>query len=86
MRSLDRRVIYLLALLVVVVPLLSPFGLPLAISPEVKQAYDALLALPPGTRVLVSVDYDPRLGAPSRSRTKCSSHEGREGSNDHFLS
>jgi hypothetical protein len=59
MRSLDRRVIYLLALLVVVVPLLSPFGLPLAISPEVKQAYDALLALPPGTRVLVSVDYDP---------------------------
>ena len=59
LKSLDRRVIYGLVFASVLLPLLVPVGLPIDISPAVRAVYEAVDALPPGSIVLVSFDYDP---------------------------
>lgn len=58
-KNVDRRVIYLLIFLAVAVPLLKPFNLPIDISPDAKRIYERVEALPEGSIVLVSFDYDP---------------------------
>ena len=55
--NLDRRVIFLLIALAVILPLLRPMGLPVQPSPPVQQMFDAIESLPPGSKVLVSFDY-----------------------------
>lgn len=55
----DRRWIFVLMALAIVVPLLVPFDLPFNVSREVRSLYEHVERLPPGTRVLVSSDYDP---------------------------
>jgi hypothetical protein len=57
--NLDRRIIFLLTLSAVVIPLLLPIGFKIDISEPVQMFYDAVDALPPGSLVLVSCDYDP---------------------------
>lgn len=59
--NINQRFIYLLALLVVVVPLMKPIGLPLTISAQVQQAYDVLVSVPEGGVVLVSFDIEPNV-------------------------
>ncbi len=61
--AIDRRIIFLLVGAGVVLPLLHPVNLPIAISPRVRAAYDAIDALPPGSRVLLSMDYEPDIMA-----------------------
>jgi hypothetical protein len=56
---LDRRWIYGIMGVLVLVPLLWPLNLPLEPSPPVRAYHDAIAALPPGSTVLVSCDFDP---------------------------
>jgi hypothetical protein len=57
--NIDRRIIFLLILLAVVIPLLIPIGLKIKVSEPVQLFYDAVDALPAGSKVLVSCEYDP---------------------------
>ena len=56
---LDRRWIYVITGLLVLLPLLWPLNLPLEPSPPVRAYHDAIAALPPGSTVLMSCDFDP---------------------------
>jgi len=57
--KVDRRIIFLLVGLAAIIPLLFPIGLPVDITQPVKSVYDTIEALPEGSIVVVSVDYDP---------------------------
>jgi hypothetical protein len=56
---IDRRYIFILVAVGVIVPLLFPLGLAVTTSPPVERVYNEIESLKPGTPVLVSVDYDP---------------------------
>jgi len=56
---LDRRVIFVLITLATLLPLLHPIGLPIRVSPEVKQVHDYIETLPAGSVFLLSLDFDP---------------------------
>ncbi len=56
---MDRRVIYLLIAISVVIPVFFPLGLPIEVTKTVQAAYDYTEKLPPGSLVLYSVDYGP---------------------------
>jgi hypothetical protein len=56
---IDRRYIFIFVALGVIIPLVLPLGLAVTTSPPVENVYNAVEELPPGTPVLVSVDYDP---------------------------
>ena len=56
---IDRRIIFILVAAFVIIPLIVPLGLAVTTSPPVENVYNAVEELPPGTPVIVSVDYDP---------------------------
>lgn len=56
---LDRRVIFVMIALSVMVPLLLKLVFPVIPSKIVKDSYDQIEMLPPGSRVLLSLDYGP---------------------------
>lgn len=56
---IDRRYIFILVAVGVIVPLVFPLGLAVTTSPPVENVYNAIENLEPGTPVIVSVDYDP---------------------------
>jgi hypothetical protein len=60
---LDRRFIFLLVAVATALPLLLPVNLPITVSPRVRAAYDAVEALPRGSYVLMSLDYEPDIMA-----------------------
>ncbi len=58
--NIDRRIIFLVMALSVIVPLAMRMTLPIPIGSGPSQdMYDAVEALPAGSRVLLSFDYDP---------------------------
>ena len=57
-KSIDRRIIFLFMLLGVALPLLFKIGLPVSVTPNVKNVYDYIEKLEPGDIVLVSYDHD----------------------------
>ncbi len=59
LRNLDRRLIFLLIALAVVIPLLLDVSVPEEPTAMVIGIYDALHALGPGSRVLIDFTYDP---------------------------
>jgi len=59
MLSIDRRVIFLLIALAVIIPMLAKLVIPVRPSPIVQAIFDKIEALPPGSRVLLSFDYGP---------------------------
>ncbi|MCC6649716.1 MAG: hypothetical protein IT348_01050 [Candidatus Eisenbacteria bacterium] len=59
LEKLDPRWIFLVVGLLVLIPLLWPVGLPLKPSTPVIQFHDALEAVPDGSTILMSCDYDP---------------------------
>jgi hypothetical protein len=61
--AIDRRIIFLLVAAGVVLPLLHPLNLPVTVTPRVKAAFEAIDALPPGSKVLISMDYEPDIMA-----------------------
>lgn len=59
METLDRRWIYVLVWLAVIIPFLIPVKLPISISPETQSFYDAVEALPDSCTVMLVFDYYP---------------------------
>jgi len=58
-RVIGRRVVFLYIGLAVSIPLFMPISQEIKISPEVMALEESLKGLPPGSKVLVSYDYDP---------------------------
>jgi hypothetical protein len=61
--GLDRRIIFALIFLATALPLLFPVNLPITASPRVRAAFDTVDRQPPGTYVLMSLDYEPDIKA-----------------------
>ena len=59
LEHLDRRWIFLLMGILVLVPLILPLSLPLMVSARARSFHDAIAAIPDGSTVLMSCDYDP---------------------------
>lgn len=57
--NLDRRFIFLLVAACTLIPLIVNLSMPTKISDSVLAVYKALDALPPGSKVLISMDFDP---------------------------
>lgn len=57
--DIDRRIIFLVIAVAVVVPLLVPLGMRVKVTPQAKNIYDEVENLPAGSNVLVAFDYDP---------------------------
>jgi hypothetical protein len=60
---LDRRLIYVLILLAVLIPLFLPAPKTIRITPEVQAVYDRVESLPRGSIVMIPAEYDPSLSA-----------------------
>ena len=63
LERLDRRWLFVLMGLLVLLPLLFPLRLPLYPSPPVMRFRNAIAGVPDGSAVLMPCDYDPS-GAP----------------------
>lgn len=59
----DRKIIYFLMLLALVVPLVKPLGLPIPVSAETRGAFDYISSLKPNAKVLMSIDFGPSVAA-----------------------
>jgi len=57
--AIDRRLIFVLIALGTAIPLLWPVNLPITVTPRVEAAYQTIEALPAGSAVLISMDYEP---------------------------
>lgn len=57
MLNVDRRVLYVIMMLVVVYAFVNPMGLPVSISANTRAAFNAVNALPPGSVLVMSMDY-----------------------------
>ncbi|HDL04536.1 MAG TPA: hypothetical protein ENH25_10445 [candidate division Zixibacteria bacterium] len=55
----ERRIVFLFVGIAVVLPFFMTIEQKIQLSPEVKSLNDAVLELKPGSKVLVSLDYDP---------------------------
>lgn len=60
-KEADRRVIFLFMGLAVAVPLLFKITFSEKATPIVKAVYDKIENLPPGSKILISFDYDPAM-------------------------
>ena len=59
--SLDRRWVYLVIGVVVVITAIYPFRVPLYITPETRSVYDFVESLTPGEVLMIGVDYAPEV-------------------------
>lgn len=59
LNQLDRRWVFLAMMLAVAVPLLLGFSSPAAMQSDARAVFDKLEKLPPGSRIALSIDYDP---------------------------
>ncbi|HVP06557.1 MAG TPA: hypothetical protein VMS71_01855 [Candidatus Acidoferrum sp.] len=57
--TVERRWVYLMVALAVIFPLIVPAHFPVQISPEARQLYDAVEALPDSCNVMLTFDYYP---------------------------
>ncbi len=58
--KIDRRVVFLILAVVVILPLLVPLNLGVRISPPVKQLFDEIDKIPPNNKpLMISIDFDP---------------------------
>jgi hypothetical protein len=57
--KVDRRWIFLLIGIAVLIPLFKPIGLPVRPTDSSQDTYNALEALPEGSKVLLSIEYGP---------------------------
>ncbi len=61
--ALDRRWIFALVALATALPLIFPVNLPVAATPRTRAFFAAIDSLPPGSPVLISLDYEPDIMA-----------------------
>lgn len=66
----DRRYIYILLILLVSIPILSPLNLPIPISSHTEGVWDATVALPAGSIVVSSFDFGPSTIPENRPQAK----------------
>ncbi len=59
MMSIDRRILFILIAVSVIIPLLKPLLLPINVTKEVRHLYEFIDSLKPGEAILLSLDYDP---------------------------
>jgi hypothetical protein len=59
MLHIDRRWIYLILGVAVIIPAVVGFHVPVNVTPEVKRVYDFVENLQVGDRIFISIDYDP---------------------------
>ncbi|MCD4690690.1 hypothetical protein K8S17_04440 [bacterium] len=59
LRRIDRRIIFVLVLVAVVWPLITPLRLPMDVSPPVQRLYDVVDEIPAGSIVMLAGDYSP---------------------------
>ena len=52
--KLDRRIIYVIVALAIIIPLLWPMGLPIHTTPPVEAVYKDIDKLPAGSRVWIA--------------------------------
>lgn len=57
--QMDRRWIFLGMGFAILIPMLYPVDLPFRVDERVRAVYDAIEELEPGSRVLISADFDP---------------------------
>ena len=57
--SVDRRWIYLILAIAVLLPTVIPFSVPTGISNEVRSVYNFIEGLQPGDNLFLAIDYDP---------------------------
>jgi hypothetical protein len=57
--NIDRRIVFGLVLLSVVIPLLVTIPLPVPISPETESLYERIEGIPDGSTILLTFDYYP---------------------------
>jgi hypothetical protein len=57
--NLDRRIIYAIVALCVIVPLLLPMKIPIVPTPETRGVFDAIEKLPVGSHILIASDFNP---------------------------
>lgn len=57
--NIDKRVIFILLALVVIIPMLLKLKFPISVSAPTQNVYDYIEALPPGATVMISFDYGP---------------------------
>jgi hypothetical protein len=62
LEAIDRRWIFLIVALLVLLPLLFPLKLPLAVSGPADNFYKAIEAVPDGSIIVLSGDFDPASG------------------------
>lgn len=66
LEDIPREILYGILLIVFIIPLIRPIGLPVPISPNVRVWYETIDALPPGSVVMVDFGYsgggEPELG------------------------
>lgn len=58
-KQIDRRWIFLLILICVAIPLIIVIGLPIETTENARMVYELVETTPPGSRVILSFDYDP---------------------------
>jgi len=73
-RTDDRRYIYLAVAFFVIFPVLITLKLPLSISPEARQLYNAINALPDSSNVLLTFDYYPSTLAETEPMSRAALH------------
>ena len=59
LKGIDRRIIFLLIALAVIIPLVFHLVFTIRTSPIVEAVFNKIEALPPGSKVIVSFDYGP---------------------------
>lgn len=57
--SIDRRIIYLIIAIVVIVPFFIPMSLPIYVSSPVQSIYDHIESLPEGSVVMIGFSFGP---------------------------
>jgi hypothetical protein len=59
LKAIDRRIIFLLIALAVIIPLIFHLVFSIRTSPIVQAVFDKVEGLPPGSKVIISFDYGP---------------------------
>jgi len=72
---MDRRIIFLTIAVVITLPLIFPLGLPIEVSPQVEDFYQAIEEIPDGSVVLFPNDYDPASKAELYPMTEAILHQ-----------
>jgi len=72
--NIDRRWVYLLVALSVIIPFIIPVKLPVYITPETQQLFDAVEELPESSVVMLTFDYYPSTIAETEPMSRVALH------------